>query len=86
MSKTFSEVAETAGGKTADLPTWEVDRRGNHRVVYGERVGDWALYTGVATLVVRGVTYAGVTAYFEGVLPTNTVFVIKPVQSRVVIK
>lgn len=52
---------------------------GLHRVVVGDRVGNWTMYTGIAQLTVGPITYYACTDYYEESLPVGKVFTIKEV-------
>jgi hypothetical protein len=60
---------------------WKADELGRFRIEVDGITSIWAPYTGIATVRVNGVTYMGVSAYFEGMgIPTETVFKVEPLR------
>lgn len=43
---------------------------------------EWCTYTSIAYLTVKSVTYMGVTDYFDGVIPTETVLRLSPTRTE----
>ena len=50
----------------------EFTGNGQHRLVCGDKVGEWTHYRGIACLQVGDEKFIAVTAYFEGDLPHKT--------------
>jgi len=63
-------------------PRWEVEDTAHHfrhRVVCGDERGEWRTYGAVATLTtIDGRHLAACTTAFEGSLPTERVFEVRP--------
>lgn len=53
---------------------FQMDAVGNFRIVVHGFKSSWVTYQSIAKLEYDGHTYAGVSAYYEGVLPHECVF------------
>ena len=75
-------TARSAAPTPTDVPAIEIsDNRDGfaHRIVCGGVAGQWAPYTGIATLKVGEMIYHAATDYYHGTLPTNKVFTVREV-------
>lgn len=54
----------------------EMDDHGNHRIVVGEQASEWVTYQSLPRLEVHGTLYAAASAYWDGILPIEKVFVV----------
>lgn len=59
----------------------QMDCYGNFRIIVDGQESQPAMYNSVASLTVDGKTYIGVSAYYEGVLPAETVLEVTEVES-----
>lgn len=57
----------------------EMDDAGSHRIVAYDKKGQWSKYDNISTLDSHGELLIAVTQYYEGVLPTEYVLVVKKV-------
>ncbi len=56
---------------------FQMDRFGNFRIVVGDKQSKWVSYQEIAALNIEDDTYIGVSKFFEGIIPTESVFKIK---------
>lgn len=58
-------------------PRLEKESHGHYRIVLGNHVGEWAVYTSFAKLVVDGRTYVACSPYYTETFPEETIFIIE---------
>jgi hypothetical protein len=66
---------------------WEMDGKGNHRIIVDGQVGEQAMYAHIATLKVGEQVYAAVSDYYSGIgIPIETVLAILPLETESVLQ
>lgn len=70
---TYEPVPEYRG------KSFQMDARGNFRIVVKGREGLWETYEGIANIEVDGEKYIGVSDYYKGSLPTECVLKVQKV-------
>lgn len=60
----------------------EMDDHGNHRITVDGITSDWVPYRSIPMVEVNGVRYMAVSAYWEGVLPHESVLKVEVVSGE----
>lgn len=58
-------------------PRLEKESHWHYRIVLGNHVGEWAVYTSFAKLVVDGRTYVACSSYYDETFPEDVIFVVE---------